>query len=320
MLREYKPHLLPILLVIVLSGCKEPPQEALGTLEWDRVNSRAVASEIIVDIYVNEGKHVSKGTPILDLDNRKINQQYLEKRARLDKARWWLKELESGPRSQTIAEAEARLVAAKATLENKQEIFQRQQRLYKTDIASREHLDIARSNFINARERVTEYSEQLDELTTGTRFEKIQQARAEVTALEAGLAHLELIQADYTIRATRDGLIESLPFKKGDRPPAGSVICTMLIGEGPWARVYIPEPYRSAMKVGLEYSLKVDGVNKSQSGRLRAISSEASFTPYYALTERDRSRLAYVAELDLIGEAVQELTAGTPVQLLLESL
>lgn len=320
MLREYTSHLLPLLLVILLFGCKEEPEMALGTLEWDRVNNRAVASEIIVDIFVNEGQHVSQNTSILVLDSRKIHQQYLEKKARLEKARWQLKESESGPRAQTIAEAEARLVAAQATLENRQEIYYRQQRLYKTDISSREHLDIARSNFINAREKVKEYSERLDELTTGTRFERIQQARAEVAALEAGLAHLELLEADYTVRATQDGLVESLPFKKGDRPPIGSVVCTMLTGEGPWARVYIPEPYRSAMHMGRGYSLKIDGLDTTLPCRLRTISSEASFTPYYALTERDRSRLAYVAELELIGEDIQNLTAGTPVQLMLESL
>ncbi|WP_163335851.1 HlyD family secretion protein [Desulfopila sp. IMCC35008] len=320
MLRNYTSYLFPLLLVMLLFGCQEEPEKALGTLEWDRVNSRAIASELIVDIFVDEGQQVEKDTPILVLDNRKIHQQCLEHKARLDKARWYLIELESGPRSQTIAEAEARLVAAQATLENREKIYQRQQQLYKTDIASREHLDIARSNFINAREKVREYSQQLNELTTGTRFEKIQQARAEFTALEAGLAHLELLEADYTVLATRDGLVESLPFNKGDRPPAGSVVCTLLTGEGPWARVYIPEPYRSAMQVDREYRLKVDGLDKTLPCRLRSISSEASFTPYYALTERDRSRLAYVAELDLIGNDTLHLTAGTPVQLVLEGL
>jgi HlyD family secretion protein len=40
---------------------------------------------------------------------------------------------------------------------------------------------------------------------------------------------------------------------------------------------------------------------------VRWVSSEAAFTPYFALTERDRGRLSYVAKVD-IGEFHQRLT------------
>jgi HlyD family secretion protein len=45
---------------------------------------------------------------------------------------------------------------------------------------------------------------------------------------------------------------------------------------------------------------------------VRWVSSEAAFTPYYALTERDRGRLSYVAKID-IGETRQRLPDGVPV-------
>lgn len=87
----------------------------------------------------------------------------------------------------------------------------------------------------------------------------------------------------------------------------------------PWARVYVPEPFRAGMKPGKDYQLKIDGLPQTFNATLRSISSEASFTPYFALTEKDRSRLVYVAELDIQGEAATALTAGTPVQLLLNN-
>ncbi|HDY8081979.1 TPA: hypothetical protein RQL02_004964, partial [Vibrio vulnificus] len=40
---------------------------------------------------------------------------------------------------------------------------------------------------------------------------------------------------------------------------------------------------------------------------------EASFTPYYALTEEERSRLMYLAEVDLT-EAAHALPSGVPTQ------
>ncbi|MGH7337050.1 MAG: hypothetical protein ACREI7_05705, partial [Myxococcota bacterium] len=38
------------------------------------------------------------------------------------------------------------------------------------------------------------------------------------------------------------------------------------------------------------------------------------FTPYYALTERDRGRLTYVAKVDLEGEAARALPTGLPLE------
>ena len=309
-----------LMLMLWLPACSQSPEQALGTLEWDRVNSRAPASEIVVDILVEEGDRVNAGDPILYLDDSKISEQIRDQEARLEQATWYLKELEKGPRAQKIAEAEARLKAAVATRENDLEIYNRQKKLYKTDFTSKQQLDITKKNYLNAREKVKEYTEQLDELMEGTRIEQIKQARANVASLTAQLKRLQLLAAEYKIRAPRAGVVDSLPFKKGDRPPAHAVVSTLLAGARPWARVYVPGPYRSKMKPGEDFSLRIDGQDEPFSVRLRSISSDASFTPYYALSERDRSRLSYVAKLDLVDEKAVGLTAGTPVQLILERL
>ena len=48
--------------------------------------------------------------------------------------------------------------------------------------------------------------------------------------------------------------------------------------------------------------------------RVRTVSQEPTFTPYFALTERDRSRLSYVAEITLTGPEASGLPAGVPVR------
>ena len=49
-------------------------------------------------------------------------------------------------------------------------------------------------------------------------------------------------------------------------------------------------------------------------GRVRTVSSEAVFTPFFALTERDRGRLSYLAEVDLVEPRAAELPTGLPVE------
>jgi len=58
----------------------------------------------------------------------------------------------------------------------------------------------------------------------------------------------------------------------------------------------------------------VDGVAEVLPGRVRTVSQEAAFTPYYALTERDRGRLSYVAKIDLEGDAARGLPTGLPLE------
>jgi HlyD family secretion protein len=47
---------------------------------------------------------------------------------------------------------------------------------------------------------------------------------------------------------------------------------------------------------------------------VRYISAEAAFTPYYSLTQKDRSRLAYLAEITLDDANAAALPAGMPIQ------
>ena len=306
------------LFFLLITGCESTPPEALGTLEWDRVNSRAVASEVISELFVRQGEKVSRGTVLLQLDNRKLLARIDETEAQLLGARWLLKEQVAGPRQETIAKERARVDAARAVLDNAHAIYERRELLYKGNFVSQEQRDIARKNYLDASAILAEQEEALAELTAGTREEKIEQAKAHIQALESKLAGLKLLLEDYRVSASRDGLVDSLPYKLGDRPPEGAVLATLLSGRQPWARVYIPEPFRAGLEPGEEYTLSVDGISHTFNVTLRSISSEASFTPYYALSEKDRSRLTYVAVLDFPEKSASSLTAGTPVQLILK--
>jgi len=311
---------LACVVIIALTGCSRTPPQALGTLEWDRVNGRALVSEVITDVFVREGEVVDAGRPLLKLDDRKIRAEIGSIKAELQQAEWALKERVAGPRPQTIAEEQARVESAQADVVNTRQVFERRKDLYIRKHVSKEDLDQARKDYLSAQARLKERNEALSELLAGTRIERVEQRRAQVVALQSKLAQLNLKLADHTITAARRGLVDSLPFKLGDKPPVNAVVATLLSGEKPWARVYIPEPFRSRMTPGQTYRIRVDGQESPYSARLRTISADASFTPYYALSEKDRSRLVYVAELDLLDEQSTRLTAGTPVQLLLEAL
>jgi len=58
----------------------------------------------------------------------------------------------------------------------------------------------------------------------------------------------------------------------------------------------------------------VEGVDAAFTATIRTLRSDPAFTPYFALTGDDASRLAYRAELVLDGDAAKKLPAGLPAQ------
>jgi HlyD family secretion protein len=121
-----------------------------------------------------------------------------------------------------------------------------------------------------------------------------------------------------SVVATRDAYLDSLPWNVGERVNRGATLALLLAGDKPYARVYVPEPWRARLHVGDNYPVKVDGVTKTFTGHLRWIATDPAFTPYFALNASDRARLVYMAEFDL--EEGADLPTGVPAQVLLGNL
>ena len=87
----------------------------------------------------------------------------------------------------------------------------------------------------------------------------------------------------------------------------------------PYARVHVPTALRARIAPGSAARVRIEGVEGEQVGRVRSISQDAAFTPYYALTKHDRGRLSYVAEIDLTADGARSLPSGLPVEVEFDS-
>ena len=77
---------------------------------------------------------------------------------------------------------------------------------------------------------------------------------------------------------------------------------------------FVPEPQRAKVRVGSRVRVFVDGREQPFDGRIRLIRSEPVFTPYYALTGDDASRLVYRAELVIEDAEAKTLPAGLTLE------
>jgi HlyD family secretion protein len=303
-------------LVLVLAGCAKNADDAplVGTLERDRIEIVAEESEPILSLDVREGDRVKLGQVLMKQDTGVASARFAQADAQVAQARHRLSELERGARKETIAEARARLEAARATAERDIREFARAEELVRQRLISQSRLDEARAARDASEGAAKEAQAALDELLNGTRIEQLNQARATLAAAESARRQLEITDARLVVRATRGGVVDALPFKAGERPPKGATVAVLLADTPAFARVYVPEPMRARVVPKTRALIHVDGVEAPLEGFVRWVSSDAAFTPYFALTQRDRSRLAFLAEVQVADERGAQLPAGIPVE------
>jgi HlyD family secretion protein len=296
----------------LLAACtrdENPP--LVGALEWDRIAVTAELAEPVLGWSVAEGDRVEAGAVLLEQDARRQDARIAEAHGSLMQATARLAELAHGATLETIDGARANLARARVAEQDADTEYKRVAELKVRQLVATSAVDqaLAARNQRRAETQATEA--QLRELTRGTRPEQVEQAAAAVDGAKAALATLELTRERLTVRAPRAGRVDALPFRAGDQPPVGAVLVSLLVGDAPYARVFVPAARRTAFNVGDRFEVRVEGSDRVFRATLRSIRSEASFTPYYALAGDDASRLVYRAELVL--EGAGDLPAGLPL-------
>ncbi|WP_334178285.1 HlyD family efflux transporter periplasmic adaptor subunit [Pseudoxanthomonas sp.] len=299
--------------MFLLAGCKAEAPRALGTLEWDRVTLPSPVAEKIVRIDVREGQQVAAGAPLLQLELTRTQSQLAAAQAQATQSREALAELRAGPRSEDIAQARASLAAAQAQARDADAYYARLQPLGRQQLVAASEVDRARAASQSAQAQVRLAQAALLELERGTRSEQVAQGEAAVASADAQASVQAVTLDKLNVVAPRAGRIDSLPYKLGDQPAMGAPLAVLLVGEAPYARVYLPQALRNRLKVGDAVQVRLDGQDKTYGGQVRMIRSEPSFTPYFALTGQDAARLSYLAEISLGSEAA-DLPVGAPLQ------
>lgn len=314
-----KPGLATLLMssvLVLLAACEDHPKglASLGTLEVDRIDLVADSSEPIVEVLVTEGDAVQAGDVLVRQDAAKIRAARKRARAELALAKARLSEAESGPRAQEIAAARAQVAAATSDVKTARVELERERTLVKQNYSSQNNVDILEGRFEAAIARQQEAEARLSELLEGTRSEEIDAARSNFAVAEAQLEDIEISMRRTEIMAPVAGKIEAVIHEIGERPQPGTTVIVLLRDQLPYARVHVPEPLRTRLEHGSRAQIYIDGHTAPLAGRLRWIAHDASFTPYFALTQKDRSHLSYLAEVEVAERTTDVPAVGVPVE------
>jgi HlyD family secretion protein len=313
-------------LVIALSGtlllaaCARDDGHTLpGTLERGRVELVADANEFIISLPLGEGATVKPGDVIVVQDASLSTSEVDAARAQLAEAEARVDELKNGPLSTTIRAAAARRDRARAERDDAVRERDRLLGLVARSLVSKSEADRQVTVANTAEASLNEAEAALRELQQGTRAEQQAQARQAASSARANLQALETTSARLEVRAPVAGVIDSLPFHVGEKPPRGATVAILLTSAAPYARVHVPEDIRARVRAGTMARVHVDGVHREFAGTVRFVASEAEFTPYYSLTKADRSRLSFLAEVVIDDDAAAQLPSGVPLEVTLDT-
>ena len=310
---KYRQWCTPVLLLTMLTACNNADETFMvGTLERDRVEVSVESNEPIIAIHVEDGQMMNTGDLILEQDPARQEKMLAQQIALRDQAAGRLAELQRGPRPETIREARAQLESTQASAKNAAANLVRAKEMFERDLSNQSTLDFATTRWTTASAAEKAAGESLDRLLNGTTIEELQQAVAAIEAAEAGITRIELDIERLKIYAPVNGMLDKRLYQLGERPQPGATVTVILDNSRTYARIYVPESLRSSIQPGEKLDVRVDGNTHAMTGTVRWVSADATFTPYFALTEHDRSRLSYLAEIDLPDAA--SLPSGVPLE------
>jgi HlyD family secretion protein len=288
---------------IVASGTVEATEADLGFQVPGRVDS----------VLADEGATVDAGARLATLDRAELEARRRGAAAQVASARARLVELESGFRSEEVAQGRAAERAAAQRLALARVELERTRRLFDGGAVSRSVMDQAQAAYDVAEAEHERIRQQVELLERGARLEQIAAQRASLAQAEAAVAQLDAALNGAVIEAPFRGIVTVRHREPGETVPAGAPVVTLMNPEDRWVRIYVRGDEIGRLALGQPATISADAYpNRTYTGEVTFIGSEAEFTPRNVQTTEDRVKLVYRVKIRITGDPALDLKPGLP--------
>jgi HlyD family secretion protein len=296
--------------VIVASGTVEAAEADLGFQIPGRIES----------IAVREGDAVDSSAVLASLDRTELNARLEAAEASVAAARAALSEVQTGFRSEEIAQGRAALSVADDRLASAKRDLERAERLFEGGAVSRQALDHQRTAFQMAEAEQESAAERLQILETGPRSERIAVQRAQLLGAEAQVKQIEAALENALVRAPFAGTVSVKHREPGEIVQPGLPVLSVLNPDDRWVRIYVREDQVGRISVGQEVAVTADSYeDRTYRGRVIFIASEAEFTPRNVQTAAERVKLVYRVKVQITEDPSYDLKPGLAADVRIET-
>ncbi len=268
-----------------------------GNVDVREVTLAFRQSDRISEIFVEEGDLVKQGQLLARLDSRELQLTAEKARSQIKIQEAVLLRLKNGTRPEDLAKIQAQVTAAEKILLDARQHYERIQKVYdETDgsAITRDELTSARLNYENKAAQLEQAQQSLNLAQSGTRYEEIIEAEAQLKHFQDELARLEFLLTQYELFSPTNGVIRSKLLEVGDMASPSTPLFKISLNEKKWIRAYVNETDLGKVFEGQTAKISIDSYpNEEISGQIGYISSTAEFTPKTVQTDELRTSLVY---------------------------
>ena len=313
--------LIPVLIILIAAGAyflltrKQADPNLIkvsGNIETTTVGVGFKVAGHVLDRPVDEGDRVKKGQLIANLETADLQLDVAKAKAQLLASEATLTQLMNGSRQQDVSAAKAAFNSALADKQNAEAEYRRSEELFAQGAISAQSRERVQTTYATMSARADQAQQQLSLVVEGPRQEEIALAAAQVEQNRQALNLAQTRLAYAQVTAPIDGVILSKNIEPGEYVSLGTPVVTIGELDKVWLKAYIAETDLGKIQLGQKVSVTTDTYpNKSYSGTIGYIASEAEFTPKNIQTAEERVKLVYRIKI-MIDNAAHELKPGMP--------
>lgn len=205
----------------------------------------------LVWLGIDRGDWVNQGQPLARIDTRRLQAQQQQIQAQRQQAIAQLQELQTGPRTEVIAAARARVQEIEQQLALEQLRQSRRAYLQAEGAISQEQLDEVAFGANALEDRLQQARSQLSELLAGSRPEQVAAQQAVVAQLDAQLNDLAIAIDQSTLYAPFSGVIAARYLDEGSVIESGRPVFRLVETGQAEIEVGVPAAIAASLRPGL---------------------------------------------------------------------
>jgi multidrug efflux pump subunit AcrA (membrane-fusion protein) len=206
----------------------------------------------IKETFVKRGDQVRGGQLLVELENQDLTGALTESRAGYEQALATFETTARATVPQEAQKAELDLRAAKASLDAAQAAYDNRRRLLQEGAIAQKDVNEAEVSLSQARTQYETAKKRLEDLLGFAREQELKAAAAQRDAAK-GRQDVAQAQLAYSrIASPITGVVTDLPFYRGETPPSGAPVVTVMDVSQVIVRTHISQAEAAELKVGDE--------------------------------------------------------------------
>jgi len=309
-----------LLVTVLVAACEQVPQGTWqGYVEGEFVLIASPYAGQLQRLDTRRGRQVVARQPLFSLEQENERAARLEAEERLKAAEARLENLAAARRAPEIQAQRAELAQARAALDLSKSQLAQQEQLFRSGFVSQGRLDEARSVYARDIARVKNAEAQLQNLLQpiGREAER-KAAEGEVAAARAAVEQAAWRLQQKSVVAPVAGLVQDTFFVEGEWVPAGRPVVSLLPPGNVKVRFYVAENALQVFPVGREVDIRCDGC-KPVHAKVTFVSPQAEYTPPVLYSREGRQKLMFLIEARPAPADAARLRPGQPVDVTLRA-